>query len=84
MSVKCNGVVEVHGDATSTLMERMHAVNRMVQEHAGYLLITSGEIPCPECNRGSLCYLVSANGRSIVECSTPGCLCWDMAPMIDA
>ena len=37
----------------------------------------SGEMPCPECRRGSLCYLLGQNGGAFVECSTVRCLYWD-------
>jgi hypothetical protein len=65
---------------TSDLMRRMLRVNALVHDHASYQLINSGEMRCPECNSGTLCYLISDGQRSIVECSTPGCLRWDIAP----
>jgi len=37
----------------------------------------SGEMACPECRYGSLCYLVGGEGGAFVECSTVDCLYWD-------
>ena len=39
---------------------------------------TSGEMLCPECRYGSLCYLIGAEGGAFVECSTIDCLYWDL------
>jgi hypothetical protein len=60
-------------------VNRMLKVFRMVQDHAHIRNTTSGEMRCPECETGTLCYLVSSGDRSMVECSTPGCLGWDIA-----
>jgi hypothetical protein len=38
---------------------------------------TSGEMICPECKNGTLCYLLGSEGGAFVECSTVGCLYWD-------
>lgn len=37
----------------------------------------SGEMICPECRNGNLCYLLGRSGGAFVECSTAGCLSWD-------
>jgi len=37
----------------------------------------SGEMACPECRRGTLCYLLGASEGVFVECSTVDCLYWD-------
>ena len=40
-------------------------------------LTLSGEMQCPECRFGSLCYLIGREGGAFVECSTVDCLYWD-------
>lgn len=37
----------------------------------------SGEMICPECGDGSLCYLIGNISGAFVECSTVDCLYWD-------
>lgn len=39
--------------------------------------ISTGEIICPECHTGNLCYFVSDKNFISIECSTSGCIHWD-------
>jgi hypothetical protein len=80
MATVYNGARSTEGEPSFDMLERMLRVNRLVHEHANYLLITSGEMRCPECGSGRLCYVISQGDGSIVECSTPGCLRWDLSP----
>jgi hypothetical protein len=57
--------------------DRGRRVNRMIRDHVAKTLRCSGEIRCPECGSGNICYLVQRDRRTIVECSTPGCVKWD-------
>jgi hypothetical protein len=59
-------------------LARIIAINRMIREHSLGPGITSGEIICPECKAGILCYLVCGGQNVAVECSTLGCLSWDI------
>ena len=56
-------------------------VEDIVDESAGefesWPRAMSGEMACPECRYGSLCYLIGREGGAFVECSTVDCLYWD-------
>ena len=36
--------------------------------------ILTGEVICPKCHSGNLCYLISDNKFISIECSTNGCV----------
>jgi len=52
-------------------------VDAVVDDLLSWPLAMSGEIVCPECRYGSLCYLIGRDGGAFVECSTVDCLSWD-------
>jgi hypothetical protein len=61
----------------SVLVEEMVDDNLTAGDFDSWPRPISGEIPCPECRYGSLCYLIGREGGAFVECSTVDCLYWD-------
>jgi len=78
-------VSDAYSDATLLRsIQRIHAVDQMVREHASRWAangtqskIALDEMPCPECEHGTLCYIMNPERGTFVECSTVGCLNWD-------
>jgi hypothetical protein len=53
------------------------SLDEMVGGLLSWPFANSGEMVCPECRYGSLCYLIGREGGAFVECSTVDCLYWD-------
>jgi hypothetical protein len=78
-------IADVSHDATLLRsIQRIHVVDQLVREHASRRAakgrqskIALDEMPCPECEHGTLCYIMNPERGTFVECSTVGCLYWD-------
>ncbi|MGO8673917.1 MAG: hypothetical protein ACLQVD_21480 [Capsulimonadaceae bacterium] len=76
-SIRPGGMAAITEQDVTLSIDRVFDINAMVRRHAGTTLPSSGEMRCPECETGILCYLVDRGQGISVECSTRGCLSWD-------
>lgn len=78
-AANCCQQADTHNDQfLRSCLLRILTINRIVSEDAGQAAVSTGEMRCPECETGILCYLVDHGVATAIECSTTGCLRWDI------